>query len=215
MTEKQVPAHIADVWAERAGDPVYQTWRLCLACGAAPDDRHHQPGYRMERSPYDIPGHEYIAPPEMDDPDEGAEESGDPIFEAASDHDPSGRACALAGRVMRGDIPMTADACEACISDSVPPMVSEVAFVGDQRIAVLDIGGARYTVQRNVSGPATHGVWFLLTGPRGAVSALMPYIEQPSPGVLHLIAMTTGRSAPHYAAGKTFLFVAGRLGYIR
>lgn len=31
------------------------------------------------------------------------------------DHDPSGRACAIAGRVFRGDQPDTGDACQACL----------------------------------------------------------------------------------------------------
>jgi len=32
------------------------------------------------------------------------------------DHDPSGRACAIAGRVFRGDQPDTGDACPPCLA---------------------------------------------------------------------------------------------------
>jgi hypothetical protein len=258
MTTTQVPAHIQTVRDERAANPVYQAWRLCLDCSMAPDDRHHQPGYIMERSPYDIPGHEYIAPPEPTPPacDCGKGEwcpetgaafaasnrrepqenrdwaaahgvdcvecgHGDPVSMAREGceccdrvrfHDPSGRACALAGMVLRGDAKPGEGECEACISDSVPPMASEVTL-GDRRTGTLLIDGAPYAVQRNPGG--THGVWFLLTGPRGAVCGLMPYLDQPSPGVLHLTVITDGKRTPSWAAGKSFLFVAGRLGYIR
>lgn len=36
----------------------------------------------------------------------------------ALSHDPSGRGCAIAGRVMRGDATPTNDACEACLTDN-------------------------------------------------------------------------------------------------
>jgi len=35
---------------------------LCEACTMPRRDRHHEPGYRMERTPYDIPGHPFKEP---------------------------------------------------------------------------------------------------------------------------------------------------------
>lgn len=35
----------------------------------------------------------------------------------SEDHDPSGRGCALAGRVARGDQEPTISACDACLAD--------------------------------------------------------------------------------------------------
>jgi len=34
---------------------------LCADCDMDRDDRHHSPGYRMDRSPYDIPGHAFVS----------------------------------------------------------------------------------------------------------------------------------------------------------
>jgi hypothetical protein len=248
--------------AERAADPVYQTWRLCLDCSEAPDSPRHQAGYRMERTAYDIAGHAYVAPPEPTPPADSRDLCGcdecrpggtpepepeapeprtdqrcvyagtdhDGVCVLASEgpvygpgtyedhlqyagHDPSGRACALAGRVLRGLDPMSDDACRACISDFVPPMTSETDL-SEQRTGRLAIDGVWYAVQRNATTSGKE--WFLLTGPRGAVYALVPYMKQPTPGVAHLCAIAEGsRRDPRWAAGKTFLSVAGRLGYIR
>lgn len=71
---------------------------LCDLCTAPRGDRHHSPGYRMDRSPYDIPGHAFV------DPLDGY------------DHDPSGRGCALAGAVFAGDDD-TSDFCRPCYAD--------------------------------------------------------------------------------------------------
>jgi hypothetical protein len=35
---------------------------LCDDCDAPRGDRHHLPGYVMDRSPYDIPGHAFVDP---------------------------------------------------------------------------------------------------------------------------------------------------------
>jgi len=36
---------------------------LCWSCKMPRTDRHHDADYRMHRSPYDIPGHVFVAPP--------------------------------------------------------------------------------------------------------------------------------------------------------
>lgn len=33
---------------------------LCSDCRSPFADRHHSPDYRMDRSPYDIPGHKFV-----------------------------------------------------------------------------------------------------------------------------------------------------------
>ena len=33
---------------------------LCDACDMPRRDRHHDAGYRMHRTPYDIPGHKFV-----------------------------------------------------------------------------------------------------------------------------------------------------------
>lgn len=35
----------------------------CAACTMPASDRHHQPGYVMHRTPFDIPGHAYMPEP--------------------------------------------------------------------------------------------------------------------------------------------------------
>ena len=35
---------------------------LCASCTMPRSDRHHRSGYRMHRSPYDIPGHPFMDP---------------------------------------------------------------------------------------------------------------------------------------------------------
>jgi hypothetical protein len=202
-TDRPVPAHIQTLRDERAANPVYQTWRLCLDCSMAPDDRHHQPGYKMERSPWDTPGHEYVAPPEPE-----PEPAHDPT---GPEHDPTGRGCAIAGRVLRRDTPMTGDACPACLSDTVPPMLAEVYMTG--REATLTIGTTTYAVKVFDAFGDHRG--FILTGPRGAEYTVMPYVDQPSPGVLHLYIVNRSWRTPSWAQGLTFLYVGGRLGAIR
>ena len=33
---------------------------LCASCRSGFSDRHHSPGYKMDRSPYDVPGHKFL-----------------------------------------------------------------------------------------------------------------------------------------------------------
>jgi hypothetical protein len=74
---------------------------LCDSCTMKRSDRHHLPGYRMDRSPYDIPGHRFV------DPRDGY------------DHDPSGRGCGLAGSLFYGSDFDVTDFCRLCYSDLV------------------------------------------------------------------------------------------------
>jgi len=128
-------------------------------------------------------------------------------------HDPTGRQCALAGRLLSGDDPM-ADACPACISDSVPPMLSETTL-DDAGHGTLMVGATPYQVQR-IPG-ATTG--YLMTGPRGATYGLLPYVKQRYPGVrtFFLVNANPRRAftGPRWAQGLTFVVVADRLGFIR
>ena len=34
---------------------------LCDKCDMARKDRHHEPSFKMQRTPYDIPGHKFVA----------------------------------------------------------------------------------------------------------------------------------------------------------
>ena len=55
-----VTRHAIDVAARNV------KYDLCDRCTMPRKDRHHLPGYRMDRSPYDIPGHAFVAPGDLD-----------------------------------------------------------------------------------------------------------------------------------------------------
>lgn len=37
-----------------------RTYHRCVACTMPREDRHHDPAYRMDRVPWDIPRHPYV-----------------------------------------------------------------------------------------------------------------------------------------------------------
>ncbi len=193
-----VPAHVQAVRDERAADPVYVKHQLCLDCGSAATVAVHQPGYKMARVPWDIPGHAFVAPPAAD-----------------AGHDPSGRACALAGRVARGDAVADGEECAACMADipgAIPRMTSEVLLPREGAAGTMTIVGRQFAVRVEV---VRGREVIMLRGVRGAEYGLMAYLDQPTPGVVHMFALNPFRvGSDPFGRRGIFVRVGQRLGWV-
>lgn len=133
-----------------------------------------------------------------------------------------GRACALAGRVIRGEARRGEGECAYCLMDAtISPMLGEVTIPGVGESVPFNVGLQHpMTLTGNWQWfPKTKrwGVVATITGPRGAVYALVPYLVQSTPGALHLLVMG-GRSSvatPKWAQGVAFVLIGDRLGRVR
>lgn len=70
--------------------------------------------------------------------------------------------------------------------------------------STLWVGRTLYAIERR-EGTGPHGVWYVLTGPRGATYGLLPHVTQRTPGILTLMVLSSSWRVPTWAQGLVFV----------